>query len=269
MPNDKDLIIREFREEDVYQVAKILLSSFQSKFYAIKSFSLEKQIQFFIDASFVDDHSFDGYIVADYKDEVVGVMLLKWKGQNRGVPTNKKSLLGLIKNYGLFHVLKMFLLFSLLSEKVANGECYIEHIAVKEGSRGLGIGTRLLEYSITYTTGKLILPSTTLYVASSNIQAKQLYERIGFTIKNEKRSLFTKILLHERNWIYMKVDHFEVHNKRRFVMKSGWWLGFIGFLGFRDLKNLFAFLRGEVPFIALLGLLWFFMFSMFIPERRK
>jgi hypothetical protein len=99
MPNDKDLIIREFREEDVYQVAKILLSSFQSKFYAIKSFSLEKQIQFFIDASFVDDHSFDGYIVADYKDEVVGVMLLKWKGQNRGVPTNKKSLLGLIKRY--------------------------------------------------------------------------------------------------------------------------------------------------------------------------
>ncbi|NCB03324.1 MAG: N-acetyltransferase, partial [Spirochaetia bacterium] len=261
------LVVREFKEEDLNQVADVLLNSFQSKFYPIKNFDKEKQIQFLIDSSFVSDHPFDGYIVAEYRQQVVGVMSLNYHGQKKGTPNKKTSLFELIKNYGFIPVIKMYSIFSLLEEKVPLGQVYIEHIAVKEEARGLSIGTTLLKYSLSYTKETLHLPSTSLYVASSNTRAKQLYEKLGFVTKGKRKSVITKIAFHEKSWFYMRYDHDGYDEK--IVMKKGWYLGFVGLLGVPYLHNLLLVFKGEGSLITLLGLLWFLMFSMFIPEKRK
>jgi ribosomal protein S18 acetylase RimI-like enzyme len=263
MESNKNIIVRNFTEQELYQVAEILLSSFYTKFSLMKQFSKEKQIQFLIDASFIEDHPFDGYLVAESDGNVVGVMLLKWRGQKRGIPRHRISILRLLKNYGLRPLIKMFLLVLFLGEGSKKNECYIEYIAVKEAARGFGVGTTLLEYGLHYTKEILGLHSTSLYVASSNVLAQSLYERIGFKVEKENKSRLTKLVLHERTWNYMRFEHDENQKKSRFVMKSGWWLGCAGFLGVPYINNLLLFFKGEAPALS-----WFLMFSLFIPEER-
>jgi ribosomal protein S18 acetylase RimI-like enzyme len=268
MSSNKNITVRNFREQELYQAAEVLLSSFHRKFSLMKQFSKEKQIQLLIDASFIHDHAFDGYLVAESDGSVVGVMLLKWRGQKRGTSRHSVSFFQLWKNYGLWPLIQLYLISLLLKEGVTKDECYIEHIAVIEAARGLGIGTALLEYSLDYTKETLGLKATSLHVAFSNTLAQALYERVGFTVRKEKKSRLTKLVLHERTWNYMRFDHDENRQESRFVMKSGWWLGFIGFLGIPYINNLLLFFKGEAPAIAVIGLLWFFMFSLFIPEKR-
>jgi ribosomal protein S18 acetylase RimI-like enzyme len=268
MSRNQHMIIRNFREPDLYQIAEVLLSSFQDKFALMKQFSHEQQIQLLIDASFIEDHTFDGYLVAESEGKVVGVMLLKWRGQQRGRSHHGVSLFRSVRDYGAWPLVQLFLLSLLLKEGVTKDECYIEHIAVTESARGLGIGTALLAHSLWYTKETLRLNWTSLYVASSNTSARSLYERVGFKVHMEKRSWLTQLVLHERTWIHMRLDHDVGRHRSRFIMKSGWWLGFIGFLGIPYINNLLLFFKGEAPALSAIGVLWFLMFSLFIPEER-
>jgi ribosomal protein S18 acetylase RimI-like enzyme len=268
MSSKQNFTVRNFREKDLYRVAQILLYSFRNKFPLMKQFSEEKQIQFLIDASFIDDHAFEGYLVAELQEEVVGVMLLKWRGQEKGTPRRRISVFRLFKEYGFGHVIQIVILALLLKEAPAKDECYIEHIAVAETARGHGIGTRLLKYSLQYTKEILGLPTTSLYVASSNTLARSLYERIGFEVHREKKSRLSSLILHETTWIHMRLNHREHTGRPGLVMKNGWWLGFFGLLGIPHLETLLLFLKGEAPAMGLIGLSWFLMFSFLIPERR-
>lgn len=58
-------------------------------------------------------------------------------------------------------------------------EGHITNIAVKEEYRGLGVGNRILEGLIYYSTSKNI-QSMTLEVRKSNIIAQNLYKKYGF-----------------------------------------------------------------------------------------
>ncbi len=268
MSSNQEITVRNFREKDVYHVAGILLDSFHSKFPRMEQFSKEKQIQFLIDASFIDDHAFEGYLVAELQGEVVGVMLLKWRDQERGTPHHRASAFRLIKEYGFGSVIQIVILALLLKEDPAKGECYIEHIAVAETARGHGIGSRLLQYSLQYTKEPLGLTTTSLYVASSNTLARSLYERIGFEVQREKKSRLSSLILHETTWIHMRLRHTEHTGRTGLVMKNGWWLGLFGLLGIPHLVTLLQCIKGEAPAMGLIGLSWFLMFSFLIPERR-
>ncbi|MBN2859295.1 MAG: GNAT family N-acetyltransferase [Sphaerochaetaceae bacterium] len=234
----------------------------------MQQFSEEKQIQFLIDASFIDSHAFEGYTVAELEGDVVGVMLLKWRGQIKGKPRHRISVFRLFKNYGFWQVIQMIILALLLKEDPTKDECYISHIAVAETARGHGIGTRLLKYSLQYTKEILGLSTTSLYVASSNTSARSLYERTGFEVHREKKSRLTSLALHETTWIHMRLSHREYSGRPGLVMKNGWWLGCFGLLGIPHLDTLLLFLKGEAPAMGLIGLSWFLMFSYLIPEKR-
>jgi len=62
---DNDIKIREFKESDLNEVTQILFHSFKSKFASLTNLSDESNIQLLIDAGFVDDEPFEGYLVAE------------------------------------------------------------------------------------------------------------------------------------------------------------------------------------------------------------
>jgi ribosomal protein S18 acetylase RimI-like enzyme len=260
--------IRPFDKDDIQCVAEILLHSFKDKFHLLKRLPENKQIQFLIDSGFVDGSPFDGYIVAEKNGKIVGVMLLKWKGQKRIKSAYKVPFSRLVQNYGFVNTIRILIGFSILEESTTKEECYIEHIAVAPEARGLGIGTKLLDHALRYTGKTPGLSTTSLYVAASNVSAQRLYERMGFIVRRNRKSWLTKVVFHEYSWLYMIKNQGAESPKNRFVMKSGWWLGFLGLLGLPYIKTIIYVFKGDVSPIALLGLLWFLWFGLFIPEEK-
>jgi len=265
---DNDTEIRPFSEEDIHRVAEILLYSFSSKFQALLRLPENKQLKFLIDSGFVDSVPFEGYMVAEKEGNLVGVMLLKWKDQKRTKSAQKAPFLRLVLDYGVFTTIKLLTSFSILEENISTGECYIEHIAVAPEARGLGVGSLLLDCASYYTSEKLGLSATALYVAASNSSAQKLYERKGFLVRRGRKSLLTQVFLHQYRWLYMTKHQGTESPKVKLVLKGGWWLGFLGFLGLPHIRTFFHVLKGEAPPFALLGLLWLLWFSLFIPEKR-
>ena len=74
----------------------------------------------------------------------------------------------------------------MLQHKTKTGELYIEAIAVTEFARGKGIGTKLIDSIIKFANNKGYI-CITLQVIDTNPRAKELYEKVGFSvIKNSK-----------------------------------------------------------------------------------
>jgi len=79
----------------------------------------------------------------------------------------------------------------LLEYKPKPGECYIEHIAVRPGFQGRGIGTRLLEFGEEFAH-KIGFE-----------RAVQLYRKMGFRTMGVTRSPITRHLFGVSEWYYM------------------------------------------------------------------
>ncbi len=87
----------------------------------------------------------------------------------------------LISVYGLFGGMKKAIGLSLLKNKTKSDEIYIEAVAVSEFSRGMGIGTMLLDALFVFSKEKGC-KTITLEVIDTNIRAIELYEKTGFKI---------------------------------------------------------------------------------------
>jgi ribosomal protein S18 acetylase RimI-like enzyme len=72
---------------------------------------------------------------------------------------------------------------------------YLAHLGVAEGVRGEGIGTRLVEHLL--KLGRSAgFDLAALDVAATNPQAQSLYERLGFSVVEERVSTLTGIANH-------------------------------------------------------------------------
>lgn len=260
--------IRPFKEEDFEATSSIFFQAFRSKFKSLSNLSDEKMICFLKESGFIERDSFEGYVVAEKDDEIFGVMQLKWKGQKRHKKNQNLKLVKLGNKYGYLNLIRILIGVSILSENISDGECYIEHIAVRSNSRGLGIGTLLLEYGKKIVESRPYLNKLTLYVAENNVSALQLYQKLGFSIRSSQNSVITEVLLKERKWIYMSNNVKGNYDKVKYTMQSNWWLGFLGFVGFTKLSAALLFLKGNASPAVLLGLLWFLWFSFFIPQKK-
>jgi ribosomal protein S18 acetylase RimI-like enzyme len=264
----ENIKIRPFKKEDFDTVAKIILYSFRSKSISVKSLSDEKMIQLFKDARFVESEPFEGYLVAEKDQEVVGVMLLKWEKQKRIMPVKHLNFIQLCNQYGYGNMIKLIIRFAVLNGKTSIGECYIEHIAVSSNFRGLGIGSMLINHANNIVNNSSNLNRITLYVSERNILAVKLYQTLGFTVKNKESSFLTYLLIKEKNWLYMVKNKDGNKDEIGYAMQSGWWLGFLGIFGFFTIPRVLLFLEGGSSPNALLGLLWFLWFLQFIPKKK-
>ncbi|WP_409340606.1 GNAT family N-acetyltransferase [Paenibacillus sp. MBLB4367] len=199
--SEGQIVLRPFHCQDLREVATILAGSFEDKFSALAPLPREKLIDFLIDSDLVQNEPFEGYMVDEFNQRCIGIMLLKWKNQKRIKRTNR--LYRLVKKYGLSVTLKLLFGMEMLKKHVTGNECYIEHIAVSADARGMGVGSLLLEYGDKLAKtlpGNHIL---TLYVAKDNSRAFELYKRQGFIVDKEFNSYITAKIFGKKKWLYM------------------------------------------------------------------
>jgi ribosomal protein S18 acetylase RimI-like enzyme len=266
MENNKDVIIRPLKTEDFPNVIDILADSFSSKFNKVTNMGIKKTKDFMFDSTFFDDQPKEGYWVAIHKEEIVGVIKLKWDQMKKIKPTKKPSFFKLSKKYGFFNVIKLSIGELILSHTPEKNTCYIEHIAVKESARGLGIGKKLMAIATNELKTNLNLKRLTLYVASDNHGAIKLYEKLGYKTVKVTKSLLSKYLLNEKKWYYMALYEDEsVFNKRTF--NPQWYLGFLGFIIIFFIPNILDAFTQSGNYWNLLHLSWLFWFLYFIPVK--
>ena len=75
--------IRDFKQTDLGQVSDILVEAFKKKFEKIAQLPPDKMLGLLIDTGMIDSYPYPGYFVAEDGSGIVGVMILRWKGQER------------------------------------------------------------------------------------------------------------------------------------------------------------------------------------------
>ncbi len=74
----------------------------------------------------------------------------------------------------------------MLKHNTKTGELYVEAVAVTEFARGKGIGTKLFAPLIKFAKNKGY-SCITLQVIDTNPRAKELYEKVGFSVIKKSR----------------------------------------------------------------------------------
>ena len=202
--NEEKITIRPFKNSDFEKVTDIFIDAFKAKLDHLIKLDDKRIREFLVDSNFIEDKPIEGYFVAEKDGEVLGIMLLKWKEQNRIKITNKTGFFYLAKRYGFFRTIRIILGALFFYKRVDENECYIEHIAVSKNARGLGIGTKLLEHGEKFIKDKIKKARYTLYVAASNKRAKNLYKSFGFEDVELKSSLLSRMIIKEGKWYFME-----------------------------------------------------------------
>jgi len=65
-------------------------------------------------------------------------------------------------------------------------------ITVKAGRRGDGIGTRMMTQAIEWARGSGVVKRVQLEVIAENVEARKLYERLGFVVEGVRKRAFWK-----------------------------------------------------------------------------
>lgn len=200
MIKDADnLIIRDFKSQDLSQVANILADSFREMYLKIVKLSEEELANFIIETGEISPYAYPGYIVAEVKGEIVGLIMLSWFKQEKSKVTIKISK---ILHYGWVTTIKLLIMRYLFPEKPKRCVCHITVIAVLEKARRKGIATILLDQGrkIALASG---FKKYTLNVDAENKAAYCLYRKTGFEIEKKYRNLIARWILGEKEWYFM------------------------------------------------------------------
>ncbi len=191
MYNLNNLKVRNIKKEDEKGSAKVFLEGFNNKIKNLSHIPEERTYDFLIDFGIVKNYYKEGYFVAEVDGEILGLMLLRWKGQEK----QEDKVLDfsvLVKKYGLPLVVRTMIKVNIVNYNPKKGEMYIEHIAVLEKARGLGIGSILLERAFNMAKSRNDINKVTLSVIEENHRAHKLYNKLGFEDTHDTTSLLGK-----------------------------------------------------------------------------
>ena len=194
--------IRDFNNDDLYQVANLFASSFREDLNRLVKLPDNKMAEFIIEVGEVIPFPFPGYVIAESNGEIMGVMILRWPKQE--VHKNKLRLSKALQ-YGLPATIKLIAMRYLFPERPGRETCHVAELAVMENARKKGIGTALLEH------GKMVakekgLKKYTLHVDAENKPALRLYQRTGFELIKKRKSVLARWLLGVKVWYFMSQD---------------------------------------------------------------
>lgn len=200
MKESGEVNIRNFQNDDLKQVADIMVSGFKDKFRSLTSLPPNEMLGLLMDTGMIYPYPYPGYIVAEDNSGILGVMMLKWRGQER--PKFKLEFIKTARKYGWLRLTRLLFGSTILEPSPKKGECLVDRVAVRTDTRGRGIGTGLLKHGkeLAAQNG---LKEVTLYVVSTNERAVKLYEKLGFKILKTQKSLLTEWILGSREWHYM------------------------------------------------------------------
>jgi len=165
--NYKILKLAELNEKHINQAITLFVEGFYNMF---KGVSKDKSI---LHELFKD--SFDCQMVYIYlQDDCVAGFLGLGNSQKRAVTLKKETcqrLFGKLKGTMIYKQMG-----SILEKITVENEGYIDYITIDTQFRGMGIGTRLLQY----ICDNLQYEYYTLNVVSKNVNAIKMYEKFGF-----------------------------------------------------------------------------------------
>ncbi|MDI6800217.1 MAG: GNAT family N-acetyltransferase [Actinomycetota bacterium] len=166
-------VIQSIPENLLDEVTELLLEAFAQKVaHELRPHS-DEQAKMIVKSSIVPDL---GWVALDEKGKVIGVIGV---GAFRK-PFSRVTLGALVREFGIFGAVLRWLPFFLEDlSRAKRGEWRIEALAVKDGFRGRGIGTALLEAVIESARSQGV-KVIKLEVVDTNEGAQKLYERLGF-----------------------------------------------------------------------------------------
>lgn len=185
-------VIREYRKEDYEISLRLLFQLLNNIFSPFNRFSMEKNISFFRDVDAFPKEGVEGMFVCTLKNEVVGIIMLRFQGQKDYKSKPVLTIKEIGKKYGFFKTRVSKAIIASIAHNVEEDELYLDYIVVDENHRGNGIGKILLDHGLEFAKRKKMYRYT-LGVMSNNVGAKKLYELYGFNVvKRNKNPGFVK-----------------------------------------------------------------------------
>jgi len=201
--------IRDFKQADLGQVSEILVEAFKKKFEKIAQLPSDEMLGLLIDTGMIDSYPFPGYIVAEDDSGIVGVLIMRWKGQE--YPEPKLNFMKSAGKYGWLRLIRLLAGYWFIKPRPRKGVCYGERLAVRPDERGSGIGTRLMKYGLE-SAAQNGSKEFTLHVVSTDAEAIRLYKEFGFKVLKTEKSYITGWILGSRVWHYMGYELEETPN---------------------------------------------------------
>ena len=180
-------IIHDLSKTQQLQVSKLYFEAFQTKFTQLMGLPEDPEIAGGI---FAEALIFDVGRYAEQSGKILGGIALV-TGEKPFVHVTVGALRQHFPFFGAVVRAAGYWLLEVTNLKPKQDEVLIDALFVSGESRGMGIGTRLLQHAEEYTRSigrtKLILG-----VIDSNDGAKRLYERFGYEVfKYERTGIFT------------------------------------------------------------------------------
>ena len=194
-----NLVIRPFKPDDTEQLAAITAHSFMHDWLRIVDLPEEQMAQFLIETGEISPYPFEGYMVAEKNGDILGLIRLKWAGQQ--IPKTELNIPG-ISRHGLSTAVKLLLMHFFFAEKPAKDTCHVSELAVKEQARRQGIATELLLFGKKFAAEKGF-KKYTLNVDTRNKAALNLYSKMGFNIEKKHRIRLARWLFGTEEWFFM------------------------------------------------------------------
>jgi ribosomal protein S18 acetylase RimI-like enzyme len=195
-----EVSVRPFKEEDFLRVSQILAQSFQDKFERLSHVEPERMPALLMESGILYDRPFPGYFVAERSGTIIGTVMLKWVDQKR--PPNAKCPKRRTRwmerqrlRFGL----------SLLGRRPEVGVCYVEYLGVAPECRRMGVGSALLNEARAFATA-CRFKKLRLFVASDNVEAVDLYLKMGFRRVKKVESGVTQRFFGIREWWSMELE---------------------------------------------------------------
>ncbi len=169
-------ILHSLEEQHVRSAIAIFYEAFAEKFHI--GFNNADQVY----RLFHDSLNRDNCIVALRSDELLGILTY----QTTQAEFFHLLFGALIGRFWPWRALRMALNLALLDESAKPDEFIVSSISVSEQSRGLGVGTRLMNAAeeLARESGKNLM---SLGVVGQNKDARRLYERLGYGVTATSR----------------------------------------------------------------------------------
>jgi ribosomal protein S18 acetylase RimI-like enzyme len=195
-------VVRPFERGDLEAVAEIMTVSFDDKVHHMTDLPHDVARDLMVETGPVSAAPFPGYLVAEVDGDVVGVLLLRWRGQTYPPKRDRHPRTGRTRWWDRT---QFAFAQAIIDQRPRRGECYVAGIAVDPDARRMGVGAALMEEgeAIARREG---LSTYALYVASDNERAIGLYRRLGFCRTGTLRSRLTAWLVGVGEWAHMEKD---------------------------------------------------------------
>jgi len=194
--------VRSARQADLPGVAVVLQDAFSEKMRVIFGKQPEKT-RLLLETIYAGPvrRGYDGVLVAEQDGRVVGTLLIE--PMHHTSQENRTFVNIATRELGMPRVLMASFLLWLIGHEPGPGEAYISDVGVASDNQRQGIGQELVQQAEQWARNRR-RERLTLWVAATNDGAIHVYEKAGFSKKETKTSLLTRLAFGIPRWYFME-----------------------------------------------------------------